>query len=105
MIVIFDKVFLRDIYEKGVCEDKKHPFQLSVIKGFQKGINFLKAVERPEDLYRINSLNFEALKGDKKGLFSIRADRQYRIEFEIIEKSEQSLLRICNIIDLSNHYE
>lgn len=105
MIVVFDKVYLRDLYESGKCPDKKHRFQPEVIRKYQRGINYLKAAQRIEDLFRVNSLNFEALSGDKRGLFSIRAGRQYRIEFRIEEGDEQSLVSICNILELSNHYE
>ena len=31
---------------------------------------------------KINSLNYEKLKGDKKGLSSVRVNDRYRIEFE-----------------------
>lgn len=46
---------------------------------------------------------FEALKGDKKGLYSIRVDLKYRLEFSI-EKDEIALQEIVMIEDLSNHY-
>ena len=58
-----------------------------------------------ETLYQLNSLNFEALKGDKSGLFSIRVNAQYRIEFTLNTEDENSILTICNIVELSNHYD
>lgn len=104
MIVEFDKVYLRDLYTEGKCSDKKHRFQPDVIKRYKKGIDYLKWASRKEDLFKINSLNFESLRGDKVGLFSIRVNDQYRIEFRISENSEDSILTICNIVELSNHY-
>lgn len=104
MIVEFEKEYLRDLYTKGKCNDKKHRFQPDVIKPYKNGINYLILASRKEDLFRINSLHFEALKGDKAGLFSIRVNEQYRIEFRISEISEESILTICSIIELSNHY-
>lgn len=56
-------------------------------------------------LYQLNALHFEVLKGDKEGLFSIRVNDQYRIEFSIDRDSDHSLLIICNIVELSNHYD
>lgn len=41
----------------------------------------------------------------KKGLFSIRANLDYRIEFTIKETIEEQILTICNIVELSNHYD
>ena len=105
MIVVFEEDYLRILYESGVCNDKKHRYQPNVIKGYKRGIDYLKYAERKEDLFRINSLHFEALKGDKKGKFSIRVSLSYRIEFTIKETSEEPVLTICNIEELSNHYD
>lgn len=38
-------------------------------------------------------------------MFSIRVNKQYRIELTIDEHIEQPVLTICNIIELSNHYD
>lgn len=105
MIVVFEEEYLRDLYSSGKCNDKKHRFRSDVIKRYQRGIEFLKWATRKEDLFRINSLNFEALRGEKEGLFSIRANNQYRIEFTMEENAEQPILTICNIVELSNHYD
>lgn len=104
MIVTFEETYLRDLYVSGVA-DKKHRYQPQVIRGYQKGIKFMEKAKRPEDLLLINSLNFEPLKGNKAGLFSVRANGQYRIEFSIDENFDTPVLTICNIIDLSNHYK
>ncbi len=54
---------------------------------------------------RINSLNYEKLKGDKMGLSSVRVNDQYRIEFEEYIEDGHSVATICNITELSNHYK
>lgn len=105
MIVIFDKEYLREYYETGKSSDKKHRYQPEIIKCYKKSIDFLKAVPKKEDLFPIKSLNFEALHGDKEGLFSVRAGLKYRIEFSLQETAEEPILTICNIIELSNHYK
>lgn len=104
MIVTFEEDYLRALYEEGICNDKKHRYQSGVIKSYKRGIDYLKWAERKEDLYRINSLHFESLVGDKKGKFSVRAGIGYRIEFTMKETSEEPILTICNIVELSNHY-
>lgn len=58
-----------------------------------------------EELYPIKSLHFEALHGDKKGLFLVKVNDQYRIEFSLTENLEEPILTICNIVELSNHYD
>ena len=52
-----------------------------------------------------NSLNYEKLTGDKKGLSFVRVNDQYRIEFEEYTKDGETVATICNITDLSNHYK
>ncbi len=104
MIVEFEKEYLRDLYTKGGSNDKKHRYRIDVVKRYKRAIDYLKWASRKEDLFRINSLNFEALKGNKSGLFSIRVNDQYRIEFTLQEFGEEPILTICNIVELSNHY-
>ena len=97
MIVIFEKDYLRELYENVLGKQ--------VTKGFKRGIDYLKWASRKEELFTINSLHFESLHGDKQGLFSIRANLDYRIEFTIKETIEEQILTICNIVELSNHYD
>ena len=105
MIVEFKEEYLRDLYYKGRCDDKKHRYRSDVIKRYKKGIDYLRWAVRKEDLFRINSLNFEAFRGNKAGRFSIRVNDQFRIEFTIRETLDEPILTICNIIELSNHYD
>ncbi|MDE6228170.1 MAG: type II toxin-antitoxin system RelE/ParE family toxin [Muribaculaceae bacterium] len=105
MIVEFEEEYLRDLYAKGKCNDKKHRYRIDVIKRYKRCIDYLKWASRKEDLFRSNSLNFEALRGDKAGRFSIRVNNQYRIEFTMQDTVEEPILTICNIVELSNHYD
>ncbi len=104
MIVIFEKEYLKDLYATGTSNDKKHCYQNDVVKRYKRGIDYLKWASRKEDLFRINALHFEALRGDKAGLFSIRVNNQYRIEFSLEDTEGKPVLTICNIVELSNHY-
>ncbi len=104
MIVIFEKEYLKDLYATGTSNDKKHRYQNDVVKRYKRGIDYLKWASRKEDLFRINALHFEALRGDKAGLFSIRVNNQYRIEFSLEDTEGKPVLTICNIVELSNHY-
>lgn len=105
MIVTFEKVYLKELFEIGRCSDKKHRFQPQIVKNYRKRIEQLQSAPTPETLYQFRSLNFEALKGNKVGLYSIRVNDQYRIEFSINQDSQKPLLIICNIEELSNHYD
>jgi len=105
MIVTFEKDYLRELYETGKTADKKHRFQPEIITNYKKRIKTLKNAERIEDLFVINSLNYEVLKGDKSGIASIRVNKQYRIEFTVIDNGVEPLITVCNILELSNHYK
>lgn len=99
MIVIFEKEYLRDLYTTGKTTDKKHRFQSDVINGYVKGVFYLEKVSKPEELYNFNSLNYEKLKGNKKGISSIRATKKYRIEFTERTEGIESVVTICNILE------
>lgn len=105
MIITFEKTYLKELYEKGKTSDKKHRFQPSIVKRYKNRISYMMKAASKEELYPIKSLHFEALHGDKKGLYSVKVNDQYRIEFSLIENEEQPILTICNIEELSNHYD
>ena len=105
MIVTFDKTYLKTLYEEGRSTDKKHRFQPDIVRRYKRCIDYLKAAASRETLFHFNSLNFAALKGDKAGLFSVRVNEKYRIEFTLKETAEKPVLTICNIVELSNHYD
>ena len=71
MFIEFDKDYLRELFEQGRTSDKKHRYQPEVIKGYQKAVASLKRAINVEMLYRLNSLNYEVLKGDKLSLIHI----------------------------------
>lgn len=71
MVVTFEKEYLKDLYDIGKATDKKHRFQLEIIQKYQRCIDILLGAKDIEVLYVINSLNYEALTGSKKGVSSI----------------------------------
>lgn len=105
MVVTFEEIYLRELFELGKCSDKKHRYPPMIVKRYQRRVEQLRAAPRPETLYQLNSLNFEALKGNKLGRFSVRVNDKYRIEFTLDSDAENPVLTICNIVELSNHYD
>ncbi len=105
MIVIFDKDYLEELYSKGKTDDKRHRFQPDIVKRYKKRIDILKRALNIEELFTIHSLNYEVLKGDKAGISSIRVNNQYRIEFTVSNQDSETIVYICNILELSNHYK
>jgi len=106
MKIEFEKEYLKQLYEDGKAKNKKYRFQKVVIKKYKITIDKLRVAQRIEDLFPIRSLNYEKLKGDKKGIESVRVDSKYRIEFRTsITGEEPDYITICSIIELSNHYK
>lgn len=102
MEIKFEKDYLRELFYDGVASDKQHCFQPEIIRKYVRVVNILDSVNHVVDLYRYRSLHYEKLLGDKNGIESVRVNDQYRIEFK---SSEQEGITICNIMELSNHYQ
>ncbi|MDX9747245.1 MAG: type II toxin-antitoxin system RelE/ParE family toxin [Paludibacter sp.] len=105
MEVTFEKEYLLEIFKKGRSYDKKHRFQPEIIRKYIRIIELMISVPDTYSLRKFKSLNYENLKGEKLGLSSVRVNNRYRIEFEELKKENQSIASICNITDLSNHYQ
>jgi proteic killer suppression protein len=106
MVIEFEKEYLRELFENGKTKEKKYRFQPQIIKQYVRVISRLETASNLEELYQINSLNYEKLSGNKDGLESVRVNNQYRIEFKSsIHGSPPKTITICSIIELSNHYK
>ena len=105
MKVLFDKEYLGNLYEKGDSGDKKHRFQPQVVKKYRKVVDLMMESPNVLSLEKYNSLRYEKLVGDKAGLSSVRVNDQYRIEFEEIIQDNEVVATICNITELSKHYQ
>lgn len=105
MEIIFEKDYLREMYNTGKTTDKKHRFQPAIIRKYIRVIDLMIEQPHTEVLRKYNSLNYEKLRGDKAGLSSVRVNDQYRIEFEEKSVDDQIIATICNIVELSNHYK
>lgn len=106
MVIKFEKEYLSELYYNGQCNDKKHRFQPEVVKKYIRRIVTLTEAPNIEVLYPLNSLNYEVLTGNKQGISSIRIDSQYRLEFTVTtDQSGETVLTVCTIIDITNHYK
>jgi proteic killer suppression protein len=103
MQVHFRNIYLERLY-RGLPVSGKPGYDKNVMKIFKMRIRLLESLENTAELKQFHGLNFEALRGNKKGICSIRIDKKYRLEF-VVEKSKITLLEIIFIEDLSNHYK
>ena len=102
MIIVFDKIELQEIYEKGYSENRKFWFQPEVVKQYIKIITILLAIEKIEELYQLKSLHFKKLLGSKFAFQSIRNNKKYRLECII---SYDIYMLVGKILSISNHYK
>lgn len=105
MHIEFDKEYPQELFERGTTRDKKHRYQVDVIRRYHKCVMFLRQAKNTEALYPIHSLNYEVLKGDKTGISSVRINRQYRLEFTVREVMGEPVITVCRLLDISNHYK
>ena len=106
MKVEFEKEYLRELYDTGKTTDKKHRYQPQVVNGYLKCVKALIDAEKIEELFTYNSLCYEKLKGDKKGLSSLRINNRYRLEFrETVNPNNILEIGICSLVDITNHYK
>ena len=103
MQIKFNNVYLENIYAGKLLKGKPI-FSKEVILQFKKTVLRIEQAENSNQLKQFRSLNFEALKGNKKGLYSVRVNKQYRLEFRL-ENDNITLVEIVLIEDLSKHYE
>jgi proteic killer suppression protein len=84
-------------------EKGKSKYEESVKKRFRKTILMLQNAESITEIRKFRGLNFEALKGNLKGKYSVRVDIKYRIILRV-EKDRILVEDILIIEDLTNHY-
>lgn len=104
MQIVFKQEYLSSLYYEQTA-DKKHRFQPEVIKKYIKVVNILKNARAVEDLFPFNSLNYEKLSEDKAGIESVRVNDKYRLEFQTERVEGEVIVTVCNILELSNHYQ
>ena len=104
MQIVFKQDYLSSLYYEQKA-DKKHRFQPEVVQKYIKVVNILKYAKTIEDLFPFNSLNYEKLSGDKTGTESVRVTDKYRLEFQTEKVEGDFIVTVCNILELSNHYQ
>lgn len=102
MKVAFKSKELEDLYITPIIEIKgKQKFSKNVIKQYQAKVRILTIIENLKELYSFRSLKFESLSGKRKGQFSIRLNKQFRLIFiELVDNTIE-----LEIIEISKHYE
>lgn len=103
MVVKFNNAYLQKVYE-GKSLGKKPRFNEDVVLRFKKTVLMLQYAESITELKKFRGLNFEKLKGDFKGYYSVRVDIQYRLILSVEKSGSLVISDIIVIEDLTNHY-
>ena len=103
MIVEFNNGYLQKIFE-GKQVTGKPKYSQDVILKYKKTVLMLQNTESIIELRKFRGLNFETLKGDYKGYYSVRVDLQYRLILSV-EKGSLVITDVLIIEDLTNHYQ
>ena len=103
------KIRFKNSYLEKLFEGKQVPgkpkFNTEVILKFKKTVLRLMTVNNVRELKSFKGLNFEALKGDLKGFYSVRVDKSYRLILTLDEEGEVVIKEVLTIHDLNNHYQ
>ena len=93
---------LIEFYQTG--KSKKLKLGKDIAKGFVERVGRIAAAVNINDLWTPPSMKFEKMKGyDNR--FSIRINKQYRLEFSIEFTDESKTEGQVLILTISNHYE
>ncbi len=103
MVIKFNSEYLELLAIGGKVKGKPR-YDAEVILKYRKTLKKLEVMPNTAGLRQLRSLNFEALKGDLVGLYSVRVDYRYRLLFTI-EKDLVTITEIIVIEDLNNHYQ
>jgi toxin HigB-1 len=103
MTIEFNNAYLQKIFE-GKQVTGKPKYSQDVILKYKKTVLMLQNADSIKELRKFRGLNFEALKGDFKGYYSVRVDLQYRLILSI-EKDSVVVTDVLIIEDLTNHYQ
>ncbi len=99
MRIRFKSTKLERLYteEKGA-----HKYPPPVVDAFFELLATIQAADSPQDLYALEWLHFEQLKGDRKGDRSLILHDRWRLEITL-EQDRQGY--IVTILQISKHYQ
>ncbi len=76
-----------------------------MIKGYKKAVDYMKAAERIEDLFRLKGLHYEALHGDREGQESVRCNDVWRLIFRSFPLDGSIVITEIELLEISHHYD
>jgi plasmid maintenance system killer protein len=99
--VIFASEDLKRFYEEGKSRNNEYP--PGIIDRYIRRVDSIKAAEKFNDLYALQSLKFEKI--DNNNRYSMRINDQYRLEMTYESKKDGTMMiKIFVIREITKHY-
>lgn len=70
-----------------------------VVRAYRKRIQQIRAFRDERDFYAVRSLNFEKLKGNREGQYSVRLNKQWRLILEFRGSHPCKVVGILEVVD------
>lgn len=74
-------------------------FGREVVKSFRRKMQVIRAARDERDFRALRSLNFEKLKGDREGQYSMRLNLQWRLILRFAQREGGKVVVIVSIVD------
>lgn len=96
MKFLFADEKLERLYLEGFRAHKLPP---EVYFAFQAVMQIIQDAPDERALYAAKALNMEKLIGNRKGQFSVRLNKQFRLCFEILKDQDGNTILLLEIVD------
>lgn len=104
MTVQFNNAYLEKLFQ-GKQVSGKPRYSSEVILKFKKTILKLQMAGNLREIRSFKGLNFERVKGELKGYYSVRVDRGYRLILTVDKEEKIVVTEVLTVHDLNNHYQ
>ena len=90
--------------DEGLDELEVNPratggFPPGVVKGFRKAMQAIRAALDERDLHASRGLNFEKLTKERRGQWSLRCNKQYRLIVKLVGEGRNKKVVVVQITD------
>ena len=97
---------LLELYEHGKTSNMRYRrLERPVIRGYKKAVDALIAARRIEDIFPLKGLNYEKLKGDRKGQESVRCNQCWRLIFRSSCAGDSIVITEIELLEITHHYD
>jgi proteic killer suppression protein len=87
---------LRTLYVTG-----KSRFSDEIVHAFFRVMGHIDQAVDERDLRSLKGLRYEKLKGDRKGQYSVRLNKQFRL---IVQPGQDSVGRVMNVLEIVDYH-